>query len=533
MELRRVATVIRRWILLIVAGTALAGATAFVVSTTLPKVYEAQGTMIVGQAMTDVNPDSNQLLVSQRLAQTYAELALTPPVLERVIGTLGLNMSPASLADRVSATAHANTTLLTITAQDANADRAASIVNELAKELIALSPTVEAGRILDNAVLQRNLTATQIQIDQAQTELDGLVAITQRTPQQETRIQSLETRLVSLRATYASLLAYASNSGSNLLSVIAPAAAPPSPSSPRIPFNTALGVLAGLIAMIALVFTREYLDDTLKAPEDVEAQTSLPTLGTISRIKSGRRADPMYRLVTLLYPRSPASEAFRTLRTNVDFASVDLPITSLLVTSSVPAEGKTTVAANLAVAFAQAGRRTILVDADLRHPEVHLVFKCGNEIGLTTLLRSDLGGSRDALQSTEQANLWILPAGPIPPNPAELLGSQKMRAIIENLKQNADIVIFDSPPLRAVTDAAILAPVVDATILIILAGRTRGAAVRLGREALARVGARVIGATLNRVGVGNVDAYHDYVDPDPGLSSAPAAGAIATKDVRS
>src|SRR4029077_461127 len=134
-------------------------------------------------------------------------------------------------------------------------------------------------------------------------------------------------------------------------------------------------------------------------------------------IRSGLKADPTYRLVTLLYPRSPASEAFRALRTNVEFASIDLPTRSLLVTSSVPGEGKTTIAANLAVAFAQAGRRTVLVDADLRHPEVHSVFKCENVIGLTSLLRSDVAGFKSALKSTEQANLRILPAGPIPPNP--------------------------------------------------------------------------------------------------------------------
>ena len=153
----------------------------------------------------------------------------------------------------------------------------------------------------------------------------------------------------------------------------------------------------------------------------------------------GSTPDPMHRLVTLLYPKSQASESSRALRTNVEFASIDVPITSLLVTSSVPGEGKTTVAANLAISFAQAGRRTVLIDADLRHPEIHTLFKRGNEIGLTTLLRSDPGDVARALQGTDQANLSIITSGPVPPNPAELLGSQKMRAIIENLKQNEDV----------------------------------------------------------------------------------------------
>lgn len=486
----------------------------------MPKVYEAQTTLIVGLSLTAVSPDSNQLLVSQRLSQTYAELALTPPVLERVIAALKLNTSPADLRKRVSPDPHLNTTLLTITARDGNADHAAAIANEVSNELIALSPTVQARRILDDSVLAGNLRATQAQIDQAQAELDDLVARSNRTPQEEARVQSLENRLLALRSTYASLLTYASNSGANLLNVVSPATSPQEPAAPQILFNTALGAIAGLLAMIALGFTREYLDDTLKVPEDVERETSLPTLGSITSMRSGRHSDPMYRLVTLLYPRSQASESFRALRTNVEFASVDIPIRSLLVTSSVPGEGKTTVAANLAVAFAQAGRRTVLVDADLRHPEIHALFKCANDIGLTTLLRANPGTVTRALQPTDQTNLSVLPSGPIPPNPAELLGSQRMRAIIESLKDDADIVVFDSPPLRAVTDAAVLAPVVDATLLIIDAGRTRRAAVRQGREALVRVGARMIGATLNRVRVSDGEAYYDQAQPDAGLDTA-------------
>lgn len=520
MELRDLAAVLRRWYLLIVVGTGLAVATAFVVSTSLPKVYEADTTLIVGQSLTAVNPDSNQLLVSQRLSQTYAELALTTPLLERVIEKLRLNASPADLEQRVSAKAHPDSALLTVAVQDGNPDRVAAIANEVANQLIVLSPTVEARRILDEADLQRNLTTNQAQIDQTQGELDGLLVLSQRTPDQEARIQSLENRLVALRSAYASLLTYASNSASNQISVVAPAAAPLGPASPKIPFNTALGGLAGLVAMVALAFLLEYLDDTIKVPEDVEAQTSLPTLGTITRIRSAQKTDARYRLVTLLYPRSPASEAFRTLRTNVEFAGVDLPIRSLLVTSSSPGEGKTTVAANLAVAFAQAGRRTVLVDADLRHPEIHRLFNCQNESGLTTLLRSDLGTLHSTIQSTEETNLSLLPSGPIPPNPAELLGSQKMRAIIEALKQDVDIVIFDSPPLRAVTDAAILAPAMDGTLLIISAGQTRRAVARLGREALVRVGARVIGATLNRAPRGDDGAYYGYAHQDADQDAA-------------
>ncbi len=155
-----------------------------------------------------------------------------------------------------------------------------------------------------------------------------------------------------------------------------------------------------------------------------------------------------YRLATLLYPRSAVAEAYRTLRANIEFASVDAPIRTLLVTSSAPNEGKTVTAANLAVAFAQAGRPTILVDADLRKPAVHIMFKVPNQHGLTSMLRSDIATVETTSRATEQANLRIITSGPLPPNPAELLGSQRMRTVMERLRSGAELVIFDAPPLQ-------------------------------------------------------------------------------------
>jgi capsular exopolysaccharide synthesis family protein len=193
------------------------------------------------------------------------------------------------------------------------------------------------------------------------------------------------------------------------------------------------------------------------------------------------------------------AEAYRTLRTNVEFSSVDAPIRTLLVTSSVTGEGKTVTAANLAVVFAQSGRRTLLVDADLRKPGTHIIFDLPNAHGLTTLLRSSDASLNSLAQSTEQENLRVLTTGPIPPNPAELVGSQRMRTVVELLKGTEDLVIFDSPPLQAVTDAAILGSFLDATVFVIDAKRSRRRVIRQAREALAKADANVLGAVLNRV----------------------------------
>lgn len=195
---------------------------------------------------------------------------------------------------------------------------------------------------------------------------------------------------------------------------------------------------------------------------------------------------------------------------NIEFASVDRPLKTLLVTSSIPGEGKTATAANLAVVFAQAGHRTILLDADFRKPGVHRIFDLPNAQGLSGLLRTDATGIDDAAQATEQENLRVITTGPLPPNPAELLGSQRMRIILDRLTADAELVILDSPPLGVVADPAILAAMTDGTLFVVDAGRTRRSAVRSGREALTKASARVLGVVLNRLAESSVADYGYY-----------------------
>jgi capsular exopolysaccharide synthesis family protein len=267
----------------------------------------------------------------------------------------------------------------------------------------------------------------------------------------------------------------------------------------------------GLLIALGIAYGADYLIDAIKDSDDVQEASGLSTLGAIVRMKGERARGEMYRLAALLYPRSAVAEAYRTLRTNIEFASVDAPIRTLLVTSSIPGEGKTITAANLGVVFAQAGYPVLLVDADLRKPGIHAVFDLPNTQGLTTLLRNESFNIDAVAQTTEQANLRVLTTGPLPPNPAELLGSQRMRAILERLKAGGDLLILDSPPLQAVTDSAVLSSLTDGTLFVVDAGgHSRRRAVRQGREALARAGANVIGAVLNRVPARARSDYADY-----------------------
>jgi capsular exopolysaccharide synthesis family protein len=199
-------------------------------------------------------------------------------------------------------------------------------------------------------------------------------------------------------------------------------------------------------------------------------------------------------LITLTDPRSPISEAYRTLRTNLSFYSLDNPIRSLVVTSPALGEGKSTTVANLAVTMAQSGRRTILVDCDLRRPCLHTLFDLHHEPGLTNMVLND--DDEPPLQQTSVENLWLLASGPKPPNPADLLGTRKIDQVIDQLKDRADIILFDAPPVIAVTDAAVLGAKVDGVLLTISAGKTRREHAERAKELLERAKVRIIGTTL-------------------------------------
>jgi len=208
--------------------------------------------------------------------------------------------------------------------------------------------------------------------------------------------------------------------------------------------------------------------------------------------------DTASQLVTVTHPRSPVSEAYRQLRTNIQFYSLDHPIQTLLVTSPSPQDGKSTTVANLAVTFAETGRDVLAVDCDLRRPTLHRTFGVSNEGGLTALIREERSLT-EVMLSTDVPHLRVLPSGPLPPNPSELLGSQRMERVIEALRDAADVVLFDSPPTVSVTDAAILGAKMDGVLLVVSVGKTKRDHVVRAKQLLNRVNAKVLGVVLNNV----------------------------------
>ncbi|NOY99955.1 MAG: polysaccharide biosynthesis tyrosine autokinase [Chloroflexi bacterium] len=282
---------------------------------------------------------------------------------------------------------------------------------------------------------------------------------------------------------------------------------PGEPIRPRPLTNTMLGGAVGLMLAAGIVFLIEYLDDTLKTPDDVQRHLGLPVIGYIAEMKvSGKSAEALY---VAKQPRSPVTEAFRALRTNLEFAGINQPLHTLLVTSPGPSEGKTTTATNLAAIIAQGDRDVILLDADLRRPHVHRFLSLSNQVGLSDLFRGTL-----KLQSVKRAfdgneKMQVITSGNLPPNPAELLGSARMDQILDEVASSAEMVIIDSPP-SLVSDAVILSAKVDGVILVLQPGNTDIASAKASLELLQRAGARVLGVVLNRIPRNRADYYGGY-----------------------
>ena len=220
--------------------------------------------------------------------------------------------------------------------------------------------------------------------------------------------------------------------------------------------------------------------------------------------------NPIKSLVTVRQPKSPASEAFRTLRTNIDFSSFDKEIKTLLVTSAVPGEGKSTTAANLGIAMAVTGKKVLVVDADLRDPSQHKFFELDNGKGLTSLMINDELQLINVVQRTMVENLYVLTCGPIPPNPAEILTSRKMRNFVKKLQEVYDMIILDSPPVIAASDASILASYLDGVVLVVGSGAVAREEARHARDQLQKVKANLLGAVLNKVPVKGSGYYYYY-----------------------
>lgn len=502
MVIKEYIALVWRWAWLIVLGILVAAAAAFIVSKNTTPVYRASSRLLIDQAPgTGSGNEYTQILVEQRLAQTYVELLNTEPVLEETIERLDLPYTPGQLKGKISVSAPQDTQIINISVEDTNPQRAALIANTLGEVFISQNQERESRRFADpienwEARLQElgnEIESLQIQISdvgEATTAAERATLSRLQTNLNEAQVQYTDVfnNLNQLRIDQAKEI-------SNLIQV-EPAKENTNPIRPRTMTNTLLAAVVGGMLAVGIIFLIEYLDDTVKTPDQVLADTNMSTLGAIAQIKSDEKTQG---LITQRAPRDPISEAYRVVRTNLSFSAVDEGLTSLLVSSASPGEGKSTTTANLAVVMAQTGKKVILVDADLRRPVQHKLFNLSNNMGLTTSILDNRTSVLQHVQDTPIPNLRLLTSGPIPPNPAELLNSQRMAEVLAELKKESDITIIDTPPVLTVADASILGPQVNGAILVVETGSTRRDALVNAVERLSQTGTHIFGALLNKV----------------------------------
>jgi capsular exopolysaccharide synthesis family protein len=522
-ELGKYLPIALKWWWLAVLSFVLPAGVSYLVSRALPPVYQATTVVIVGQSTQVVDLNNADVLTSEKLALTYADIAQRQPVLQGVVDTLHLQGTWRDLGEQVQVRPVRNTQLLEISAEAGSPQEAQRTADEFAHQLILLSPTALQGEEERDRqlVVRQRLETLQTRIQNGLARLAALEAEMTNTQSAE-RLQELQNDRSDLERVITDwetndieLLSLREREAPNHLSIVQPAQADPDPVRPRHMLNILLAGVMGLCVGIGTILPLEYLDDTLKSPRDFSQSLNLTPLGTVNHFGNGPAKE---HLVTSQPRFSAVSECYRMIRSNIHFAAVDQEVKTVLITSPGPGEGKSTTVANLGVVMAQAGLKTVILDADLRRPRQHEIFHLVNLSGLTDLLTSPEFEIQSYLQDTNVENLSVIPSGFLPPNPSEMLASQRMKYLLFSLSNLADVIILDSPPATTFADAVVLSNRVDGVVLITEAGKTRRDIAMEAISNLRQAGANVLGAVLNRVSQRNTNykyyaSYANYGRP--------------------
>ncbi|RFA21194.1 polysaccharide biosynthesis tyrosine autokinase [Subtercola boreus] len=446
----------KRWIVIAILGV-LGGGVAYTYAESLPDSFQATSEIFVSSTQGQTTSELVQgSTYTQNLVQSYSQLATTPKVLTPVIAELGLQVTPAQLAKSITAATPLNTVIIQITVTDGTPARAAAIANSVGESLAK--------------------TATAL------------------SPQNSSDVASIS------------------------MEIVTPAQAPVNPIAPNRRLIEISGLAVGLAAGVLYAIGRALFDTRLRSPRDIERLTDVPVIGNVER---RRRHDPQPNGITMrLAPHSLIAEDYRRVRTNLEFADVDNAIRSIVVTSAMPGEGKTTMSINIALAMAERSLRVLLIDADLRRPSVATYAQIEGAAGLTTVLV----GSADLDEVIQHwaPNVDILTSGVIPPNPNQLLGSSAMARLLSTVIGQYDFVIVDTPPLLPASDALTLTHMTDGAVVVSLYNSTTRQKLTDALAALSGVKARTIGVVLNQT---KPKARDEYYSSDVTKMDAPEGAA--------
>ncbi|HUF40049.1 MAG TPA: polysaccharide biosynthesis tyrosine autokinase [Anaerolineales bacterium] len=492
MEIRKLIYPLHKWWWLLLASMLVAALASFLAIQGQPDRYEARATLMIGSTINDPNPAGADFQAGEALAQAYAEIANRDLVRNATMEALGMRSLPQYVAQAL-----ARTQFLEIVVIDLDPARAQMVANELAEQLIRISPTSfdsdEADRLdiihQQLGFYKQDIIDTQAEIDTVKEGLGALDSAQEIANAQET-LNALQSKLNTLNTTYTSLLSSMNVEGVNRLTIIEPAALPSRPTGLTEFMSVAVAAGVGLILALGVVYLIEYvLDSSLKFPDDIEGIFKARILGHIF----STAGIPRNQIQISKYTTHPTAEAYRSLKTNMLFMGKDTPLKSILVASPDQETGKSRFTLNLAVSLAEGGKKVILVDADLRVPNLHSNFKLAQNKGLGEVLTG-----RATLEEVVQPineYVSVVLAGSKHADGVEWLESDKMEAILNRLIRMADMVLIEGPPY-IVSDSAVLGAKVDGVLAIVRPGMTKREAASNMAEQIERSGANLLGVAL-------------------------------------
>ena len=483
----------RRWPIIVLVCLLTTGV-AIARSATSTRIYQTSATVLVSDPQT-VNADGSSSSTVD--IPTEIELIGSGPIGAAVSKELGADAAKIS---GLNITEVGSTTLIQITTDSSSPAVAQKGANAYADQYVKIRTQQAIDSInKTTVVIQQKVTDLQTQI----TQLNTKIAVAGAFPSSDltSQLSSLNSQLSTYTAQLERLQVTADLRATTGAQVVNQAGLPSTPIKPTPSRDALLGFALGLVLGLGIAFLTEFLDDKIKTTEDVARYgRGIPVIAEIPRIARERNGR---RLVALDDPASGAAESYRALRTSLRLIGLRQPIQTLLVTSPMAAEGKTTLVANLGVTMARAGLRVVVVDLDLRRAQLGEMLGASNDIGVMSVLLGEVTLAEALYEvpiSSGVPRLRLLPAGPLPPNPSEIMGTARMGDLITNLKQSADVVILDTPPLVPVTDAMVLSGRVDGVLLVASAGNTRRRHLQRATEYLEQAEAPVIGAVLNGSG---------------------------------
>ena len=425
---------LKKYVLVIAAVALVLIIGVFVYDKSIKKpLYTTYTTIILtksNEAQTGTTITQNDILLNQKLVETYSKIIKSKLVLEQVISETGVTYTAEELSENVNVEAYENTEMLKISVTDQDPELAASIANSIAQ--------VFSGEI-----------AKIYQI--------------------------------------------------NNISVVDVAVTPEEVSNNTLKRDLLIALFISIFGTIGVVFVVYYFDDTVKLTDDLEEEIGMPVVAKVFKSDIGSKNNRKVELLAQKYPKSVVSESIKTLRTNLQFSSVDEDIKTILITSSIPGEGKSFISANLAISFAQTDKRVLIVDCDMRKGRQHRIFKLSNSKGLSNLLIDDMTNLKDYINKTSVPGVHVITRGTVPPNPSELLNSKKNSDLLRVLKAKYDVIIYDGVPCNGLPDSIIMSKLVDKVLIVSSDSMTPKSVLESTKKQLESVNAPVAGDVLNNV----------------------------------